>query len=171
MKYGIKRNHSPCKAVKFIRWRPFPPNVSFQTPEDLLRFQRGKYGYLFPLFIEVHVGRGQPLQASGNGQAQDLTLALSFILEQHKFPENRFMPFVWPSQFQSVITLYKKLWADCVLPLGHLGFKKEKRDSLGPDENLRDRCRQQLLGFCLFCFQAAARKNQSLHQIRWDEMT
>ena len=52
-----------------------------------------------------------------------------------------------------------------MFPLGHLGFKKEKRDSLGPDENLRDRCRQQLLGFCLFCFQAAARKNQSLHHL------
>lgn len=132
VKYGRQRNHSPCKAVKFIKWRPFPPNTPFQTPEDLLRFQRGENGYLFPLFIEVHVGRGQPCQASGNFQAQDLTLALSFILEQHKFPENRFMPFVWPSQFQSVITLCKKLRADCCASPGTLRFQEGKKSFFWP---------------------------------------
>ena len=67
-----------------------------------------------------------------NFQAQDLTLALSFILEQHKFPENRFMPFVWPSQFQSVITLCKKLRADCCASPGTLRFQEGKKSFFWP---------------------------------------
>lgn len=75
------------------------------------------------------------------------------------------MPFVWPSQFQSLITLYEKLRADCCASLGHLGFKKENRAFFGPDGKLRDRCRQQLLGVLSVLFSSCCKKNQSLHHL------
>ena len=42
VKYGIKRNRSPCKAVKFIKWRAFPPNIPFQTPERPSEISEGR---------------------------------------------------------------------------------------------------------------------------------